>query len=316
MTGAESAREERIATLSLRDVGFRDAGGSLTASLDLLSSAERVGLVGDWAPLFRALTGEVEVARGSAGIFECRIDQALARGVVGVALCDPPLPEAFSVREYLEHAARLSHGSKTRAVSDARRTLDELDLAELATRPLGALVHFQRRALGVAFASVTAPPVLCLETPLQGLDAPSADYVARLCAHVAKRSRLIVSALAPTSPSPEHSLLATCDELFLLQGGTLLAYGAPAAVLAPSARYLFTLVGERDNELETSLSRSGCRLTPQASPTSFDAWLAPNRRVTRYLIELPVTESSDRLLDAALALGLTVLELQPLLESS
>ena len=306
------ASEGQAATLELREASFRRAGSSVVGPFSLRSEARSVGLIGAWEPLFLALTGAATVASGSANVLGCVIGDALASGVVGFAPCDPPLPASFSVREYLEHAARLSHGSRTRAADDARRTLAEFGLAELAAHKLGQLLPYQTRALGIAVAALGAPPVLCLEAPLRGLDASSADYIARLCAHAAERSRVVVSSALPSTPSAERALLDTCGELFLLQHGALVAHGSAEAVFAPSARYLLTLVGAKSAELATALSNAGCKLSQQASPTTFSALLAAGSRVTRYLVELPTPGSPDLLLDSARGAGVTVLELEPL----
>ncbi|HWZ87689.1 MAG TPA: hypothetical protein VNW92_02530 [Polyangiaceae bacterium] len=312
MTSEQSARsDEQAATLELREASFCGAGRARTAPLSVSSPARRIGLVGPWEPLFQALTGDARVSSGSARIFDCDIERALRSSVVGLALCDPPLPAWCSVSEYLEHAAALNHGARARAETDARRVLEEYGLADLAALKLGQLLLYQRRALGIALAAVTAPPVLCLEAPLRNLDAASADYVARLCAHAAGRSRLVISADLPSAANAERTLLDACDELFLLQDGALVAHGSAESVLAPSAYYLMTLVGTKDHELILALKAGGCQLGTQPSPTTFSALLPPNSRVTRYLVELPEAASSDLVLDAALDAGVTVLELEP-----
>jgi ABC-type multidrug transport system ATPase subunit len=306
------APPEPVATLEFREASFRRAGQPPTASLSLRSLARRVGLIGQWEPLFQALTGDAQLSSGSAWIFGCELELALARGVVGFAPCDPPLPASFSVREYLEQAAQLSHGARARATHDARRMLEEYGLAQLASQKLGQLLPYQRRALGIALAALTAPPVLCLEAPLRDLDASSADYVARLCAHAAEQSLLLVSVARPGTPSAERTLLEQCDELFLLQRGVLVAHGSPQSVLASSARYLLTLVGARDSDLVSTLTSAGCQVSARPSPTTFSGLLSAGSRVTRYLVELPAaTGSPDLLLDTALEAGVTVLELEP-----
>jgi ABC-type multidrug transport system ATPase subunit len=218
--------------------------------------------------------------------------------VVGFAPCDPPLPGSFSVLEYLRHAARLSHGSPARALADSKRALDEYRLSELAPRKLSELALFERRALGIVCASLSAPALLCLETPLRGLDAEPADYIARLCSEAAKRSRVIVSAHFPSAPSPEHALLDACQELCVLSRGAVLAQGAPKQILAPSTRYSLRVHGAKTAAFSGVLEAAGCRLSEQGPG--------------RYLVELPESGTSDLLLDAALASELVVLELRPL----
>ncbi len=314
MTEPESAASQ-AATLELHDASFGRVGATGVAPLSLRSDARRIGLVGNWQPLFRGFTNESTLTAGSARILGSDVHVALMRGVVGFAACDPDLPASFSVFEYLEHAARLSHGSPARAKDDARRALEEYGLSELAPRALGRLVRYQSRAVAIACAAVSAPAVLCLETPLHDLDAASADYIARLCAHAAERSRLIVSTALPSTPSAERALLDACNELFVLKHGTLVAHGSPSHVFAPSPRYLLTLVGAKNGDFAAALSRVGCQVTEQASPKAFNALLAVGSRVTRYLIELPEPSSQSLLLDAALEQGVTVLELEPVFQT-
>jgi ABC-type multidrug transport system ATPase subunit len=221
------------------------------------------------------------------------------------------------VREYVEQAARLAPSARSRkaAAAEAERVLTEFELGGLAQLELGQLLPHQIRALSIAVATLDKPPVLCLETPLRGLDAPGADYVARLCAHAAEQRRVVVSSALPSTPSPERALLDTCDELFWLERGALTAHGTPEAVFAPKSRYLLTLAGAKSPQLRAALTEAGCQLTERASPTALRAFVSPESSVTRYLVELPETSNVDLLLDTALATGVTVLELEPLLES-
>ncbi len=296
---SDRARPGEPATLELHDVTIRRAGSALLSTLSLRAETHQIGLIGDWEPLFQALTGRAQLVSGSAQLMGCELSHALARGVVGFAPCDPPLPGSFSVLEYLRHAARLSHGSSGRAFADSKRALDLYRLGDLATRQLSRLATFERRALGIACASLGAPPVLCLETPLCGLDAEPADYIARLCSEAAKRSRVIVSATFPSSPSPEHALLDACQELCVLSRGALVAQGAPNQILAPSTRYLVSVSGAKAAEFSGVLRAAGCKLSERDG-------------LGRYLVELPESGTSDLLLDAALASELVVLELRPL----
>jgi len=284
------------ATLELRNF----AGALSSAPLSVRSSAHRLGLVGDWEPLFQLLSGRTEAASGSAKILGCELEAALSSGVLGFSACDVPLPSSFTVTEYLRHAARLSHGSASRAVHDAQRALDRYGLAELAKRKLGDLMLYQQRALGIALSTLTAPAVVCLEAPLRKLDAPSADYIARLCGEAAAHSRVLLSAAMPSSPSPERSLLDACDELLVQKQGALLAQGAPSSVFAPGTRYFLSVKGPTIVAFSGALRAAGVRLDARAPSGSFS-------------VELPAGgASSDLLLDTALEHGLTVLELEPL----
>ena len=298
MTSAEPARHGAAPTLELREASVRSAG-TVSAVLSLRSHSQRIGLVGDVEPWLGVLTQRTLIASGQAHIFGSDLETAITKGVLGFAACDPPLPDSFNVTQYLQHAARLSHGSASRAVLDAKQALDRYGLAGLGSLESSRLVPYQRRALGIALATLTSPPVVWLEAPLRGLDAPSAAYVARLCAEAAQHCRVIISAARPSSPSPERALLDACDELFVLENGVLVAQGSPAQVFAPNGRYLLTVKGENRAAFSSALNEAGCRVTARDP-------------IGNYLIELPTNGSSDLLLDTALDHGLIVIELEPI----
>src|SRR6187402_2150410 len=110
-----------LVTLELANVAFL---GSSAEPLSLSSSGRRLGLVGDWEPLFRAFLEPRAITQGKARVIGLEPSAALGSGRVGLALCDPALPVEFSVREYLEQAARLAHGSASKGSSEAQRSLD------------------------------------------------------------------------------------------------------------------------------------------------------------------------------------------------
>jgi len=301
MSAPDPGSDGSTPTLELRQFAVRSAGATWTPPLSVRSHAERIGLVGDWEPLFQLLTGRAEASSGSAQVLGCELESAISRGILGFAACDPVLPGSFTVTEYLRHAARLSHGSASRAVHDAQRALDRYGLAELAKQKLAQLALYQRRALGIALSTLTVPAVVCLEAPLRGLDAASADYIARLCGEAGAHSRVLLSSALPSSPSPERSVLTACDELFVYKQGQLVAAGAPSSVFALGTRYSLSVKGPRIAAFSQALRDAGVRLEPQSQAGSFHVELPPAS-----------SASTDLLLDAALDHGLIVLELEPL----
>jgi ABC-type uncharacterized transport system ATPase subunit len=204
------------------------------------------------------------------------------------------------VRDYLEIAARLRHGSPSRAATETQRALDRFGLNGIVAQRLDRLQHFQRRALGIALASLGEPELCALEAPLRGLDAQAADLVGRLVAELGRHCRVLVSSEVPTTPSPERTLLDGCDELFVLLGGELVAQGAPSRVFGPNERYLLTVTGARVHELAEALQTAGCELSARARSGSFS-------------VTLPERATSDLLLDCALDAGVVVHELEPVL---
>jgi manganese/iron transport system ATP-binding protein len=102
------------------------------------------------------------------------------------------------------------------AVWDA---LDQVQLADLRTRPVGELSGGQRQRVLVARALVLSPPVLLLDEPFTGLDMPAQENLTDLFTTIA-RDRAVVMAT--------HDLAAaaySCDRLILLNR-TVIATGA------------------------------------------------------------------------------------------
>src|SRR6188768_2168675 len=132
MNSEAAVQSDSAPTLELRELVLRAPNASWTAPLSLRSEAQRVALVGDWEPLFQVLSRRAELASGSAKSLGCELDSAVFSGILGFSACDVPLPGAFTVTEYLEHAARLSHGSASRAVRDAKYALERYGLSAIA----------------------------------------------------------------------------------------------------------------------------------------------------------------------------------------
>ena len=136
--------------------------------------------------------------------------------------------------------------------------------------------------------------------PLRGLDAASADYVARLCTEASAHSRVLLSADFASSPGPERNLLSACDELLVRRQGELIASGTPSSVFALGTRYSLSVKGPRIADFSRVLGEAGVRLEARD-------------QAGRFSVELPqANANTDLLLDAALDHDLIVLELEPL----
>ncbi len=297
------AIERGVATLELRAARFRESAESVEA-LTLRSEARVVGMIGEWGAFFRALTGAG--VEGAARVCGFSLDEALAAGIAGFAPCDPDLPPSFTVTEYLEHAARLAHGSRSRAKTDFRRALDDFALAPIAATKLAELTLGERRMLVVATAALGAPAVCLLEAPLRGLDAAASDRLVRACRKIAERSRVIVSSEAPSTPSPARALLDACGESFWLERGKLSAHGTAAQLLARSSRYQVTFAGARSKPLEEALIAADCSLALR------DDGIINGKPASRYTMAAPNDATATKILDVAASKSITVLELEPL----
>lgn len=311
MSHAVPVSSSAAPTLELDAAIFAREGAAPEAPLTLQFAAGQLGLVGDWDVLFEAALGTARRVSGTAQMAGSAIEDCLAQGTVGLAMCDPVLPGSFTVDSYLAHAARLAHGHKARAEADAARVLADFGLRDLAGKKLASLVPYQRRALGIATAALGRPRVICLQTPLFGLDAAAADYVHALVRRAREQCPVVVTGPRPISPSPEQALFDDCDCVALRAHGTLVAQGPPAAVFSGQARYLLTLVGSNGARFEDIVRGSGSQIAPTHAPANLPNVLPTEVSPHSYVVDLAPGASTDVLLDAALDTEMLVVELEP-----
>jgi ABC-type Na+ transport system ATPase subunit NatA len=292
------------ALLCCVDLRIDADGATLIDRLTCSAAPDRVGLIGAWEPFFRYLTGRAELAAGSCELLGMDARHAVQSGVAGVASHDPPLPGAWSVAEYVQRSAELAGLSVADARQAARTCLTQLGLERLLPRRLASLTAVERRALGIAQASVTAPAALVLEAPLADLEEPGQAFVTHVIQRAAADRRLLCSARATPAAGTERGLIDTFDQVLLLEAGQLLAAGTPAELFSAGAVYrVGALSGAA--ALRGELERRGCRVFALAGAAASEADSA------RLLVVLPDGATSDTILDGALATEAAIIELVP-----
>jgi len=108
------------------------------------------------------------------------------------------------------------------------RALDEVGMAELANRPLGAMSGGQRQLVALAQTLVREPTLMLLDEPTSALDLRhQVSVLSRMRQTVrGENARLAVIALHDLNLAARY-----CDEVALLAGGRLVASGPPVEVL-------------------------------------------------------------------------------------
>jgi iron complex transport system ATP-binding protein len=117
-----------------------------------------------------------------------------------------------------------------RAMARTHTVLHELGIADLGPRFLDELSGGQRQLVGLAQALVREPSVLLLDEPLASLDLNYQHHVMQLLRRLAGERQLLVIIVL-------HDLniaLRYADIALLLRRGSLVASGAPTAVITPS----------------------------------------------------------------------------------
>ena len=151
------------------------------------------------------------------------------------------LYEDLSVRENVVVGAAAAQGRQAKTVQE---TLELLDLAGIAERPVGELSQGRRQLVSIARALIGNPDVLLLDEPAGGLDSRESQWLGM-------RLRLIrdsgVSILIIDHDM--HLVLNLCDSIYVLNFGKVIAYGPPSAIRSDrtvTAAYLGSAHAEQE----------------------------------------------------------------------
>jgi len=142
-------------------------------------------------------------------------------------------PDGLTVAELIRfgrqpHQRLLQQWSEhDQAVVDA--ALHVADLTELADRPLQSMSGGQRQRAWIAMAIAQDTPLLLLDEPTSALDLGHQIEVFELIRQLAAAGKTIVMVV--------HDLTSACryaDHLVAMEGGRVIAEGAPDVVVTPS----------------------------------------------------------------------------------
>ncbi len=228
--------------------------GGLTAVDDVSLSVPAGSVVGLIGPngagkstLFNAISGLVRTESGQISlrgkeIQDLRCDQRASLGIarsfqhVGLAR-DLSVRENFLLAQhqlapYSDIEALLMLPRAARAEAEFRERADQaiaaLGFEEMAHMPVRNLSGGQQRIVEIACLLVTAPELVLLDEPSAGMAPAAAE-------NLAARLRDLRDALGRTVLLIEHNVplvLDTCDYVYVLDAGRLIAEGAPAEIAA------------------------------------------------------------------------------------
>ena len=161
------------------------------------------------------LTGNLAPSRGAISI--CGVDlferPTAAKARVGYLPEHPPLYREFTVREYIDLAARLhrvAKATRSAAVDDA---LGRCGLTDVAQKLIGALSKGYQQRVGIAQAIVHQPEVVILDEPTIGLDPNQIREIRNLIRELGANHSVILS----THILPEVE--SVCDRVQILHHG-------------------------------------------------------------------------------------------------
>jgi ABC-type multidrug transport system ATPase subunit len=238
------------------DAARIEAGGATGEAWTARGGERRLVLVGNFRPLFRLLASDATLVSGSARLGTAPLSGVVARGIAGLAPLDPELIPDWTAERYLLETARLRGFSE----ADARRAADAaiatFELHGAARMRLAQLFVAVQRVVQLAQATLGAPPCLCVEAPLSGLEAEAQVYVSAALERAAAERRLIVSVPALPARGAERTLAERADYVIVERGGRIVAEGAPTTAL-PTGKRCIATVTRGGEALLAALSERG-----------------------------------------------------------
>ncbi len=213
---------------ALRGVARRFGEQVALAGLDLeVRRGEVLGLLGPngagKTTALRILCGLLPPDRGSAAIdgHDVQAEPLEARRRFAFVPDGAPLYANLSARAHLHLVGRL-HGMAPEVFEpESERLLEVFGLGERAGDPVGGFSRGMRQKASLACALLPRPPLLILDEPLTGLDAPTTSVIKELLRGWADRG----GAVLYTS----HLLDVVervCDRMAILDRGALVAEGS------------------------------------------------------------------------------------------
>ena len=177
----------------------------------------------------RILTTLLQPTEGRARVagLDVVAEAATVRTRIGLAGQQATVDGLLTGRANLEMVGRLYHLPRAVARARAEELLERLDLTDAADRLVRTFSGGMRRRLDLAASLVATPPVLFLDEPTTGLDPRSRIELWALLRELVRDGATM---LLTTQYLEEADRLA--DDIVVLDGGRVVAQGAPAELKA------------------------------------------------------------------------------------
>jgi ABC-type multidrug transport system ATPase subunit len=171
-------------------------------------------------------TGKTTLLRTLAGLQEPTGGTVAYHGPeaareIGYLPQQPEFRPGFTVLETLAFYASLVGGGRDEATAQ----LERVGLADAADRPVEALSGGMTRLVGIAQATIGDPPLVVLDEPASGLDPGMSKHVFSVADELAATGTAVV-----LSSHDLELVERTADEVVVLDGGTVVGRGNPAAL--------------------------------------------------------------------------------------
>ncbi|OEZ02144.1 MULTISPECIES: LPS export ABC transporter ATP-binding protein [Stenotrophomonas] len=200
-----------------------------------LDAGEVVGLLGPngagKTTCFYMIVGLVEADAGSIVLDgkDITADPMYTRAKQGVGYL-PQEPSVFrkltvadNLRLVLELREDLDRAGREKELNSL---LDELQIGHVADQLGASLSGGERRRCEIARALAAKPRLILLDEPFAGVDPISVGEIQRIVTHLKQRGIGVL-----ITDHNVRETLGICDRAYILNEGSVLAQGAPAAIL-------------------------------------------------------------------------------------
>ena len=225
----------------LSTVGLSKSFGGLSAVRDVSFEVYRGEILGIIGPngagkttLFNVMNGFLPASAGHV-LFEGKSLDGLQphevcrAGIGRTFQVARPFPR-LSLLDNVVVGAFVAHANDAAAYAAAREALARVGLAGHSTAPASTLTTLQLRLMELARAISSGPRLLLLDEILAGLGAQEVEHVLK-AVDALRREGMTVVIIEHTM----HAMVRLADRLLVLDHGSLLASGDPAAVTSEPA---------------------------------------------------------------------------------
>lgn len=129
-------------------------------------------------------------------------------------------PRGFTAFGFVDYMAVLKEwDDKERRHAEVRRVLDQVGLADVATKKIRRLSGGMRRRLGMAQALIGTPEILILDEPTTGLDPEQRANLRNILSGLGQRATILVST------HQTEDVAALCDRVVVMDAGRIMFDG-------------------------------------------------------------------------------------------
>lgn len=149
-----------------------------------------------------------------------------AKRKIGYLPDEPPLHHDMKVREFVHYVAKIRGVNSSKITQRVQEVLEKLSLSPMADRIIGNLSKGYKQRVGLAQALVHNPEVLILDEPTEGLDPKQIVHIRELIKSLAGEHTILFSSHILSE------VQSLCDELIIIDSGTIIEQGSYADILS------------------------------------------------------------------------------------